>query len=142
MTRNAITALTLALSPQVLLSKTRLETLCLLIVAMISARSVTLSHLACERGGYVQISSTVRRLQRFFQLVSLHEDWSARLVVQVLGLAGPRHLCLDRTNWKIGTRDVNILMLAVTTRRFRVPLANSRSCMLRHGPCRWTSSVL
>ena len=122
MTRNAITALTLALSPQVPLSKTRLETLCLLIVAMISARTVNLSHLACERGGHVQVSSTYRRLQRFFQHVALPEDWSARLVIQLIGLTGPCHLCLDRTNWKIGKRDVNILMLAVTTRRFRVPL--------------------
>ena len=31
-------------------------------------------------------------------------------------------LCLDRTNWKTGRRDVNILMLAIATRRFRIPL--------------------
>ena len=31
-------------------------------------------------------------------------------------------LCLDRTNWKVGSRDVNILLLAVVTRRHRVPL--------------------
>ena len=31
-------------------------------------------------------------------------------------------LALDRTTWKIGTRDVNYLVLAVVTRRFRVPL--------------------
>jgi hypothetical protein len=29
---------------------------------------------------------------------------------------------LDRTNWKIGSTDVNILVLAIVTRRFRVPL--------------------
>jgi len=63
-----------------------------------------------------------RRLQRFFQHVSLPQDWSAHLVVRLLGLTGPWHLCLDRTNWKIGSRNVNILMLAIVTRRFRVPL--------------------
>ncbi len=31
-------------------------------------------------------------------------------------------LCLDRTNWQVGRRDVNILMLAVATRRLRLPL--------------------
>lgn len=31
-------------------------------------------------------------------------------------------LVLDCTNWKIGSTDVNILMLAIVTRRFRVPL--------------------
>ena len=71
MTHQAISALASRLSPHVALSKTRLETLCLLIVAMISARTVNLSHLACERSGPVQIASTYRRLQRFFQHVSL-----------------------------------------------------------------------
>ena len=35
-------------------------------------------------------------------------------------------LALDRTQWKIGDREVNYLVLAVITRRFRVPLP---------GPC-------
>ncbi len=122
MTPQAITALSSKLSPHVPLSKSRLETLCLLIMAMVSARTVNLSHLACERAGSVQISSTYRRLQRFFQHASLPQDWSAGLVVRLLGLSGTWHLCLDRTNWKIGARDVNILMLAITTQRFRVPL--------------------
>ena len=122
MTRQAITALSDRLSPHVPLGKTRLETLCLLIIGVISARTVNLSHVACERSGGVLIASTYRRLQRFFQLSALPEDWSARLVVRLLGLSGPWDLCLDRTNWKIGRREVNILMLALATRRFRVPL--------------------
>jgi len=122
MTSQAITALASRLSPHVPLGKTRLETLCLLIVAMISARTVNLSHIASERAGDVLVASTYRRLQRFFQHVALGEDWSARLVLQLLGLSGSWYLCLDRTNWKIGKRDVNLLVLAIATRRFRVPL--------------------
>ena len=67
LTHKAITALTLTLSPHVPLSKTRLEPLCLLIVAVISARTVNLSHIASERAGVVLIASTYRRLQRFFR---------------------------------------------------------------------------
>ena len=122
MTHKAITALALTLSPHVALSKTRLETLSLLIAAMISARTVNLSHIASERAGTVLIASIYRRLPRVFQHVALREDWSARLVVHLLWLSRPWHLCLDPTNWKIGKRDVNILMLAVVTQRFRVPL--------------------
>ena len=54
--------------------------------------------------------------------VRLGADWSALLVIGLLGLDGPWHLALDRTNWKVGGKDVNILMLAIVTRRFRVPL--------------------
>ena len=65
---------------------------------------------------------TARPNFRVETLISIPEDWSARLVVRLLGLTGAWQLCLDRTNWKIGSRDVNILMLAITTPRFRVPL--------------------
>lgn len=122
MPHRALTTLEKILRPHVGLSKSRLETLCLLVVGMISARTVNLSHLACERPSTALVASTYRRLQRFFQHVRLGGDWSAPLVIGLLGLVGPWHLALDRTQWKLGTRDVNILMLAVVTRRARVPL--------------------
>ena len=118
----AITALAGILRPRIDLGKSRLETLCLIVVGMVSARTVNLSHLACERPSTALVASTYRRLQRFFQHVRLGQDWSAPLVVGLLGLDGPWHLALDRTQWKCGARDVNILMLAVVTRRARVPL--------------------
>jgi hypothetical protein len=122
MPHRAVTALQGILRPHVGLGKSRLETLCLIVVGMVSARTVNLSHLACERPSAALVASTYRRLQRFFQHVRLGADWSAPLVVRLLGLGGPWHLALDRTQWKLGARDVNILMLAVVTRRARVPL--------------------
>jgi Transposase DDE domain len=122
MSHRAITALAGILRPHVGLSKSRLETLCLIVVGMVSARTVNLGHIACERSGSALIASTYRRLQRFFQHVRLDPDWALPLVADLLGLSGRRDLVLDRTTWKIGARDVNYLVLAVVTRRFRVPL--------------------
>ena len=110
------------LSPHLPLSKARLETLCLLVLGMISARTVNLTHIACERSAPVMIASTYRRLQRFFQYVRLPEDWSVGLVITLIGRPQRWHLCLDRTNWKIGKSDVNVLVLAIVTERCRVPL--------------------
>lgn len=123
MSHHAISALTGILRPEIDLGKSRLETLCLIVIGMLSARSVNLSHLACERPGTVQTTSTYRRLQRFFQYVRLDEDWALPLLVRVLGLNGACLLALDRTNWQIGKTEVNYLVLDVVTRRFRVPLA-------------------
>jgi hypothetical protein len=122
MSHRAITALTGILQPQLDLSKSRLETLCLIVVGMVSARTVNLGHIACERPGGVLIASTYRRLQRFFQHADLGSDWALPLVAELLGLSGRWRLALDRTQWKIGAREVNYLVLAVVTRRFRVPL--------------------
>lgn len=122
MPNRAITALTEILRPEIDLSKSRLETLCLMVLGMVSARSVNLSHIACERPGTVQTASTYRRLQRFFQHVRLDEDWTLPLLIRLLGQNGSWLLALDRTNWQIGKTEVNFLVLALVTRRFRVPL--------------------
>lgn len=118
----ALSILKQRLSPHLNLSHSRLETLCLLVVGMVNARSVNLSHLACELPSAAKVESTYRRLQRFFQHVDLGLDWAAPLVIKMSGVCAPWHLCLDRTNWKIGQRHVNILMLAVVTKRHRIPL--------------------
>ena len=118
----AVAALSETLRGHVDLGKSRLETLCMLVVGMIGARTVNLGHIATEAGRGVLIASTYRRLQRFFQHVALDPDWTAPIVARLIGSSGAWTLALDRTTWKVGTRDVNYLVLAVVTRRFRVPL--------------------
>jgi hypothetical protein len=124
MLHRAIATLRDTLRPHLGLSKDRVETLALIVVAMVSARTVNLSHLAAERPGSALIASTYRRLQRFFQHVRLGRDWAAPLVAELTGLRGSRawYLALDRTQWRIGSREVNFLVLAAVTRRYRVPL--------------------
>lgn len=110
------------LRPHFALSKTRLETLAVLLVGLANGRTVNLTHLASQFPGDALHASNYRRLQRFFQFVQLDGDIAARLIVRMLHLERPKLLALDRTNWKLGTRDVNVLVLAIVTRRFRVPL--------------------
>jgi len=122
MPQHAIVALQGLLSPHVSLGKSRLETLCLIVVGMVSARTVNLSHLAAERPGSTLIASTYRRLQRFFQHVQLGPDWAAPLIGRMLRGARSWDLALDRTQWQVGGRDINYLVLAVITPRYRVPI--------------------
>jgi hypothetical protein len=110
------------LSPHVPLSTSRLETLCMVLLGMISARTVNLTHIATERPGRALAASTCRRLQRFFEHVVLPEDWAVGLVIPLIGNPPAWYLCLDRTNWKIDKAEVNVLVLTVVTEKFRVPL--------------------
>ncbi|WP_172330728.1 transposase [Mangrovicoccus sp. HB161399] len=118
----ALADLQKTLAPHVPLGKSRLETLSRILLGMIGAWTVNLTHVASERPGRAKAASTYRRLQRFFQHVERPDDWTVGLVVALIGNPRPWHLCLDRTNWKIGRADVNVLVLAVVTTRFRVPL--------------------
>ncbi len=118
-----LTPLLETLRPHFELSKTRLETLAVLLFGLANTRTVNLSHLASQFPGDVLHASNYRRLQHFFQHVRLDEEVAARLVMRMLKLLDrPRLLALDRTNWKLGSADVNMLVLAVVTRRFRIPL--------------------
>ena len=65
----ALTTLKDRLSPHLPLSNSRLETMCLLIMGMVNARTVNLSHLACEVPSDTKVESTYRRLQRFFSML-------------------------------------------------------------------------
>lgn len=123
MGNRVVAALAAELGRFVDLGKSRLETLGMLVTGMISARTVNLSHVACERGASgVAIASTYRRHQRFFQHVRLGPDWAAPMIAALAGGAERRVLVLDRTNWKIGESEVNLLVLAIKTRHSQAPL--------------------
>ncbi len=115
-------ALVATLSRHIGLSNDRRETLVVLIEGLINARTVNLSHLAGAFWGSAKLSSNYRRLQRFFQYVWLDGDWLAKALVALLGLAPPYRLCLDRTNWKVGAKDINLLVLCIVTQRARIPV--------------------
>ena len=104
------------------LSNDRRETLAVLIQGLINARTVNLTHLAGAFHGPAKVTSNYRRLQRFFQHVRLDGDWLAKTLVKLLGLKPPYRLCLDRTNWMVGRKDVNLLVLCIVTRRARIPV--------------------
>ena len=110
------------LSRHVDLSNDRRQTLAVLVLGLINARTVNLTHLAGAFCGPAKLSSNYRRLQRFFQYVRLDADWLARTLVALLRLAPPYRLCLDRTNWKVGAKPINLLVLCIVTRRARIPV--------------------
>lgn len=115
-------ALAAKVSRTIGLSNDRRETLVGLIQGLINARTVNLTHLAASFHGPAKVMSNYRRLQRFFQYVRLDGDWLAKTLVALLGLKPPYRLCLDRTNWKVGRKDVNLLVLCIVTQRARIPV--------------------
>jgi hypothetical protein len=123
MTTTLINALRDSLAGSLALRKSRLESLCVLIVGVLVSRSVNLGHLASGFASRAEIASNYRRLQRFFEQVELDDAALARIIVGLTGLGkGPWLLALERTNWKLGRRDIHILMLAVVRGGVAVPL--------------------
>ncbi len=103
--------------------KSRLESLCVLVIGVFVARTANLSHLACHFPGGAQTASNYRRLQRFFEQVRFDFGALAKLLVAMMGREdGPWRLTMDRTNWRLGRRDVNILVIGIVHRGIAIPL--------------------
>jgi hypothetical protein len=71
-------------------------------------------------------ASVIRRVERFFfDRHPLQPADVAQVVLTRLPSAQPREFILDRTNWKSGQTDVNVLLLAVIGRGVALPLFGS-----------------
>ena len=78
------------------------------LVALIRVRTVNFAELATAFGGEAKTASQYRRIQRFFQDVSLTRAQVAAAVVRWLPVGEKWLLCLDRPNWQFGRLEINI----------------------------------
>lgn len=93
-------------------SEHRLDFIARFILALIQVKTVNLTQIALALNGHIKSASNYRRIQRFF------EDFrfDKQVITQWLIAQLPKErlvLCLDRTNWKLGKVDINILALGV-----------------------------
>jgi hypothetical protein len=72
--------------------------------------------------GHAKEESNYKRLQRFLREFEMPYAELALFIVKLLGVPGPYTLALDRTNWKVGAVDLNILMLSIVYREVGIPV--------------------
>lgn len=69
-----------------------------------------------------KIISIKRRLQRFISEVVLDFEITALFLFKICGVKNDVYLILDRTNWKHGQKNINILMLALSWNGKSIPI--------------------
>lgn len=102
--------------------KARIKFVASFVLALITVKSVNLVEIADAFAGKAKQDSNYKRLQRFFRFFELRYAAIAQLVVNLLGVKGPWELSLDRTNWKFGATDINILMLGIVHQGIAYPI--------------------
>ncbi|MHA0044359.1 transposase [Deinococcus sp. PEB2-63] len=110
--------------------KNQVELLSLMVLALLRGKDVRHAELAARFRGSAHTASVIRRVERFFDRDPLRPADVARVVLTLLPAAQPREFILDRTNWKYGQTDVNVLLLAVIWRDVAIPLLYE---LLPHG---------
>ncbi len=102
-------------------SQTRVSFISHFLVGLIRLNTVNLTKLANHFESSSKVESNYKRLQRFFRHFEMDFSALAHLIAKWLP-EEPWVLCLDRTNWKIGQTNINILVLAVAYKGIAVPL--------------------
>jgi len=104
------------------INKARLKLIALFILALSQVKTVGFEALAIAFDHNAKKDSSLRRIQRFIASYNLDYDLIAKLVFALLPAKPPYRLSLDRTNWKLGSRDINILVLAITYKGVAFPI--------------------
>ena len=89
--------------------------------AIIRSRSVNMQKVAESIEGAATTESNYRRIQRLFQKQMFDYEMTARVLSTVLP-DEPWVLAMDRTNWKLGDANINVLVLAVAHEGMAIPL--------------------
>lgn len=100
----------------------RIKFFCLFISALCRVQTVCFEKLAVSFETQTSSDSSLRRIQRFMADYLLDTNIIARLVFNLLPHEPPYRLSLDRTNRKFGSKDINILALAIVYQGVAFPL--------------------
>ena len=85
-----------------------------MLIGLIKTRSVSLNEIAMGFPSDAMPDSRYRRIQRFIHDYEINFDTVAVFVMTLFHFISSKYyLTLDRTNWKWGKKNINILMLAI-----------------------------
>lgn len=103
--------------------KARLNCFVGMLWALMAVNTVNLTQLAVSFPSRALIGSRYRRMQRFFSQHRLDYNGVARFIMTLYGFTdSDYYLSLDRTNWKWGKININLLVLAVVYRGAAIPV--------------------
>lgn len=100
----------------------RVKLFVLFISALCKVQTVGFEKLATAFDSKADTNSSLRRIQRFMAAYLLDTDLIARLIFRLLPHKPPYRLAMDRTNWKFGQQNINVLVIAIVYHGVAFPL--------------------
>ena len=94
----------------------------LFICALCKVQTVCFEKLAASFDSGVRVDSSLRRIQRYMSDYLLDTSLISRLIFALLPHKPPYRLAMDRTNWKFGSSNINILVLAIVYQGVSFPI--------------------
>ena len=94
-----------------------------MVLALFMVRSVNLTQIATAFQGKATTDSHDKRLQRFFRGLTVDMSCVFEMILTLFVIEGKVWLMMDRTNWQLGKKNMNILTLAIGYKGIAIPLA-------------------
>lgn len=104
------------------LHQARINFIAQFVLSLIRARSTNLYRVAEEFQTKADAESSYRRIKRFFADYEYSYEQLGRLILSCLDMDSYT-LCMDRTNWKHGSKDVNYLVISISWQGASIPIA-------------------
>ena len=104
------------------LTRHRVDLISRLVCALIHVRSVNMKKLACSLSGRAKIESQYRRLPRFFSSELSPSVFTQLIVSKLVRPGQPQVLVMDRTHWRLGRTDLNVLCIGLVHQGVSIPL--------------------
>ena len=104
------------------LNLARIKFLCAIIQALCKVQTVKFERLAGSFDSRSQSSSSHRRIQRFMSSFNLCDKLIAQFIFKLIPNNDSVGLSMDRTNWKFGETNINILALGITYKGVAFPI--------------------
>lgn len=100
----------------------RVKYISLFIVALCKVKTINYDRIATSFDVKANKNSSYRRIQRFMSEFDLSMEIVSKLIFNLLPKKDDLSLVIDRTNWKFGSKNINILMLGVSYKNVAFPL--------------------
>lgn len=100
----------------------RIKFMALMIISLCKVQTVNFERLAQGFDTCANTGSSLRRIQRFMAGYLLDKDLICRMIYSLLPHKPPYRLLIDRTNWKFGQTNINILVLSIAYKQLSFPI--------------------
>lgn len=104
------------------INRARLKLISMMVLALCKIKTVNYVSLSNVFDSNANAESSMRRIQRFMADFDLPMKLISSFIFGILPEKKNLVLVLDRTNWKFGSKNINILMLGVCYKNMAIPI--------------------
>ncbi len=103
-------------------NRARITFIVAFVIALMKVTTVNLTQVANALGGTARKQSNYRRIQRFFSGFAFDYNLWSEMVLRLVPVESDFVISIDRTNWRFGRFEINILMAGIVYQGTAYPL--------------------